>query len=46
LPETEPGVYRFKADLTMAGAWALQLVAKVQGEAETIAGTVNFKANE
>ena len=44
LPEVEPGVYRFKADLTMAGGWALKLMAKVQGEPETIIGTVIFAA--
>lgn len=43
-PAGEPGVYRFKADLTMAGGWALKLMAKVQGEPETIEGTVVFKA--
>ena len=41
---TEPGVYRFKADLTMAGGWAFKLQAKVPGEAETVEGTVVFKA--
>ena len=44
MPGSEPGVYRFKADLTMAGGWAFKLQAKVPGEAETIEGTVNFKA--
>jgi hypothetical protein len=43
-PATEPGIYRFKADLTMAGRWALKLMAKVPGESETIEGTVVFKA--
>jgi hypothetical protein len=46
LPSTEPGVYRFKADLTMAGGWALKLMAKVQGEPDTITGTVIFKAKD
>src|SRR5271163_2132331 len=32
LPATEPGVYRFKTDLSMAGRWQLSLGAKVQGE--------------
>ncbi len=45
-PAGTPGVYRFKADLTMAGGWALKLMAKVQGEPETIEGTVVFKAND
>ena len=44
MPGTEPGVYRFTADLTMAGGWALKLQAKVPGEAETVQGTVVFKA--
>jgi hypothetical protein len=44
MPTTEPGVYRFKADLTMAGGWALKLQAKVPGESETIEATVVFKA--
>lgn len=34
----EPGVYRFKAKLTMEGAWRLSLAAKVQGESQTIVG--------
>ena len=44
MPGTEPGVYRFKADLTMAGGWAFKLQAKVPGETETVEGTVVFKA--
>ncbi|MGH1419426.1 MAG: FixH family protein [Hyphomicrobiaceae bacterium] len=44
--ESEPGVYRFRADFTMAGRWALKLMAKVQGEAETVQGTVTFKVKE
>jgi YtkA-like len=43
-PSKELGVYRFRADLTMAGGWALKLMAKVPGESETIEGTVVFKA--
>ena len=41
---TEPGVYKFKADFTMAGGWAFKLMAKVPGESETVQGTVVFKA--
>ena len=44
MPDTDPGVYRFKADLTMAGGWAFKLQAKVPGETETVEGTVVFKA--
>ena len=40
LPTSEPGVYRFKADLDMAGRWALKLAAKVPGEQETVRGEV------
>jgi len=36
IPSTEPGVYRFKTDLMMAGSWALSLGAKVQGEDGTV----------
>ena len=46
LPAFEPGVYRFKADLTMAGGWALRIMAKVQGEKDTIEGVVVFKAQD
>jgi hypothetical protein len=44
MPSTEPGVYKFKADFTMAGGWAFKLMAKVPGENETVQGTVVFKA--
>ncbi len=44
MPSTEAGVYRFKADFTMAGSWALKLMAKVPGEAETVQGTVVLRA--
>lgn len=40
LGQSDPGVYRFQADLTMAGRWALSLAAKVPGEQETVRGTV------
>lgn len=43
-PTSEPGVYTFKADFTMAGQWALTLMAKIPGEPETVQGTVVFKA--
>jgi hypothetical protein len=43
LPSTEPGIYKFRADLMMAGGWAFKLMAKVPGETETVQGTVVFK---
>lgn len=44
VPSTEPGVYRFKTDLTMAGQWALSLGAKVQGEEGTVETKLILKA--
>ena len=43
---SEPGVYRFKADVSMAGSWALKLMAKAPGESETVQGTVIVKAKD
>ena len=36
VPGTEPGTYRFKASIGMAGRWQLSLGAKVQGETGTV----------
>jgi YtkA-like len=36
----EPGIYQVEAQPSMGGKWALTLSAKVQGEAETVRGTV------
>ena len=44
MPGTEPGTYRFKANLTMAGGWQLSLGAKVQGETGTVENTLVLKA--
>jgi hypothetical protein len=44
LPSTEPGIYRFKAQLSMAGGWRLSLGAKVQGETGTLESKLVFKA--
>jgi len=44
--EAEPGVYKFKADFTMAGRWLLTLEAKVQGEDATVPGQVVFTAKD
>ncbi len=43
MPSTEPGVYRFKADLTMQGRWQLSLAAKVQGETGTVESKLVLK---
>lgn len=46
VPSSEAGVYHFKADLSMAGRWALKLMAKVPGESETVEGSVVFTAKD
>ena len=43
LPSTEPGVYRFKANLSMQGSWQLSLAAKVQGENGTVESKLVLK---
>ncbi|WP_287758958.1 FixH family protein [Acidiphilium sp.] len=35
------GIYSFEVEPGMVGTWALHLAAKVQGEPETVRGTVN-----
>jgi hypothetical protein len=35
------GVYSFEVEPGMAGTWALHLAAKVQGEPDTVRGTLN-----
>ena len=44
LPADKPELYRFQIETGMAGKWALNLAAKVQGEAETVRGSVAFQA--
>lgn len=46
LPSNEPGVYRFRTDLSMAGRWALKLAAKIPGEQETVRGEVIVAAGK
>lgn len=46
LPGTEPGVYKFKTNLSMAGRWQLSLGAKVQGESGTVEGRLIVKAEK
>jgi hypothetical protein len=40
LPSSEPGIYQVETQPSMGGKWALTLAAKVQGETETVRGTV------
>lgn len=44
LPATEPGTYRFRTNLTMAGGWRLSLGAKIQGETGTLENKLILKA--
>jgi len=44
MPGAEPGLYRFKANLRMAGGWQLSLGAKVQGETGTVENKLVLKA--
>jgi hypothetical protein len=43
LPSTEPGVYRFKTNLSMEGRWQLSVAAKVQGETGTLESKLVLK---
>ena len=44
LPSPEPGVYRFKTNLSMQGRWQLSLGAKVQGESGSVESKLVLKA--
>jgi hypothetical protein len=44
LPSAEPGVYRFKTNLSMQGRWQLSLGAKVQGEDGSVESKLVVKA--
>ena len=46
MPGTEPGLYRFKANLSMAGGWQLSLGAKVQGETGTVENKIVIRAEK
>jgi len=43
-PAGKDGLYHFTAETGMAGKWALHLAAKVQGETDTVRGTVDYDA--
>ena len=43
---TDPDVYRFKADFSLSGVWALKLKAKVPGESQTVDGVLILRAND
>jgi hypothetical protein len=46
MPGGEPGIYRFKANVSMAGHWQLSLGAKVQGETGTVESRLTIQASK
>jgi hypothetical protein len=46
MPGAEPGTYRFKANVSMAGGWQLSLGAKVQGESGTVQSKLVIRAEK
>ncbi|QCI66044.1 FixH family protein [Phreatobacter stygius] len=44
VPGGEPGTYRFRANVSMAGGWLLSLGAKVQGETGTVENKLIIRA--
>jgi hypothetical protein len=46
MPGIEPGTYRFKANLNMAGRWQLSVGAKVQGETGTVENKIVVTAQK
>lgn len=44
IPSDEPGVYRFRTNLIMAGGWRFSIAAKVQGETGTVESRLVLKA--
>lgn len=46
LPSDQPGIYRFKSDLVMAGGWRFSIAAKVQGETDTVESRLEIKVVE
>jgi hypothetical protein len=43
LASPKPGVYAFRAPLTMPGSWFLSIAAKVPGEPDTVVGKIMFR---
>jgi YtkA-like len=43
LGSPKPGVYAFRAPLTMVGSWFLSIAAKVPGEPEMVVGKITFR---
>ena len=45
LPTSDPGIFAFKAPLTMEGRWLLSLAAKVPGEPDAVEGKIIFRTS-
>ncbi len=47
-PDTsnDPSIYRFKADFSLSGVWALKLTAKVPGESQTLQDTLILRVSD
>ena len=43
MPSSQPGLYTIEVEPGMAGNWALQVAAKVQGESETVHASLPVK---
>ena len=43
IPSSQPGLYTIEVEPGMAGNWALQVAAKVQGESETVHASLPVK---
>jgi hypothetical protein len=43
IPSSQPGLYTIEVEPGMAGNWALQIAAKVQGETETVRASLPVK---
>jgi hypothetical protein len=43
LPASQPGLYVIEIEAGMAGTWAVQVAAKVQGEQETVRASLPVK---
>jgi YtkA-like protein len=46
LPGPQPGLYVIEIEAGMAGTWALQVAAKVQGERETVRAALPVKLGQ
>jgi hypothetical protein len=46
MPGAEPGLYRFEANVSMAGQWRLSLGAKIQGETGTVESKLVIQAQK